>query len=354
MKYRDLLHDFLLPKLCCVKCRDGEIEILEKPFSEKFTLFRSADYSLKCKLCGEAYPVTDDDIPIMWTDEIKSYLHNEGQKKSAIHANITVYDNVTQNYWEHTRTEPVFRNRIRNAVTKLIDKNDGNETFLTSKKNIVHLDFGCGPGQVLKWTTEFGFQQVGLDVSINNLRLTKAHTNALVVCGDASCMPFNNKSFDLITEASVLHHIENWRQTLKEVGRIYNGGLGIVLDSEPSKEQLNHSFLARSLLAARHPVYRGLSSLLKRKVFHTTAETTELSQIAEYHHQSGKGFDVQEIEMIFSQMGLNTEIILSPTAELSSRVTISLKTLILRILSLQNPWNPKYGSFTTICSQKVI
>ena len=279
MKSRDLLYDLLLPKLCCVKCRDGEIEIFEKPVSENFALFRSADYSLRCTLCGEVYPVTDDDIPIMWTDEIKSYLNNESRKKSAIHANITVYDNVTQNYWEHTRTEPVFRNRIQNAVAKLVDKNNGNDTFLTSKKNVAHLDFGCGPGQVLKWTTKFGFQQVGLDVSINNLRLTKAHTNALVVCGDASCMPFKDNSFDLITEASVLHHIENWRQTLKEVGRIYNGGLGVVLDSEPSKEQLNHSFFARSLLAARHPVYRGLSALLKRKVFIQRLKTQNLVKL---------------------------------------------------------------------------
>lgn len=342
--YLKQFEEILLPKMCCVHCDQGELSMVSGQFPTELKEVELSDCFLECQSCEEVYPITHDYIPIMWTPDLKDYLLDQFSIESALHANISVYDQVTESYWEHARTEPVISNRVRNAVAKLVkDKTRENKT-----EGLCQLDFGCGPGQVLYWVREFGFTQVGLDVSLNNLRLARKNTGSLVVCGNAVRMPFKADTFDLTTESSVLHHIENWQAAVQEACRICNGTIGVMFDSEPSQEQMAHGPLARFVLAARHPIYRMLSSLMKRKFYHSNEETSRLSQVAEYHHQPGKGFNLTEVRSTFKQAGFEPDIVLSPTPELESKAKVSFKGAVLRVLSGQNPWDPKHGAFTTM------
>ena len=178
------------------------------------------------------------------------------------------------------------------------------------------MDYGCGPGHVLDWLKPFGFQQIGLDVSLANLRNTRKSTGCSVICGDACNMPFANETFNLVTESSVLHHILDWNSALTESCRICREPGGIIVDSEPSHMQMAWSTLAVMVFNARFPFYKVLSYFSKDKYLFRNTEKAKLNLQAEIHHQPGTGFPLDVLKSTIENSGFKINIIVSATAEL--------------------------------------
>lgn len=213
---------------------------------------------------------------------------------------------------------------------------------------LLHLDYACGPGHVLGWLKIFGFKQVGLDVSLANLRNARRNTGCMVVCGDASNMPFSDEVFNLVTESSGLHHILDWKAVLSESCRVLDESGGLIIDSEPSDTQLAWSRLAVAVFNFRFPVYKLLSYFYKEKYMFRNIQQAKLNLKAEIHHQPGTGFPLSIVSDIIESAGLGVRIIESPSPDLRSVAKPNWKSILLNLLSGGNPWNPKYGSFTAI------
>jgi ubiquinone/menaquinone biosynthesis C-methylase UbiE len=254
---------------------------------------------------------------------------------------MEIYDAISDDYHLFTRQNEAIATRLRHAVRKIV----GDKSPSTK---LMHLDFGCGPGHVLGWLKEFNFQQIGMDVSLNNLRNARKNTGALVVCGDACNMPFKDQSMDLVTESSVLHHILNWKLAVNDAIRVSKRTGGIVIDSEPSQAQLAWSGLAVAVFDFRFIVYKALSYVRRDKYIFRDTNQAKLNLLAEIHHQPGTGFPVEEIAQLFTHAGFKAEIVSSPTPQLVSRAAPGWKGIVLNILSCRNPWNPIYGPFTGV------
>jgi ubiquinone/menaquinone biosynthesis C-methylase UbiE/uncharacterized protein YbaR (Trm112 family) len=348
MSHQQLFQTKLFPILSCPNCKNPTLELTERQTETWNKNIALWGQEILCPQCNSRYPITDDFIPIMWTLPIQQYLRNQeqqGNESSTLVANMVVYDSISDNYNEHSRRDSVLEGRLVNSAKRLLGSIAQSEKY--------HLDFGCGPGHVLGWLKKLSLTQVGLDVSIINLRNAKRQTGAFVVCGDATNMPFADNSFDLVTESSALHHIQDWRSCLKESCRITKLSGGVIIDSEPSKDQLNWSWIAIKLFESRFIPYQAISYLLPNSRFYLFRDRKEarLNMLAEIHHQPKTGFPVEEIEKIFSDHGLSCEVIFSASTDLRTINKPSKQHILINFLSLRNPWNSKYSSFTALAQK---
>ncbi len=330
----------LLPMLQCPTCQGGEMTRIRGNFPETLP-FEAAKEFLQCTACQTNYPLTDDLIPVMWSEALKVQMLAPPDPDSNIGANLQIYNAISDDYKQYTRQLPGNALRIQDGAARILAHTGDKNPYL-------HLDFGCGPGQVIGWLKDEDLLSVGFDVSLVNLRNTRKSTGALVVCGDATRMPFKSDQFDLVTEASVLHHILDWRAAAGEACRVCQPGGGILLDAEPSQEMVAFSKLAIFVFNLRFPVYKLVSYFKKDKYIFRDTEQAKLNLKAEIHHQPGTGFPLDELAEIFTQAGFQLHLFHSPGADLDTRKPPKFKNIILNLLSLRNPWNPKLGSFTAI------
>jgi ubiquinone/menaquinone biosynthesis C-methylase UbiE/uncharacterized protein YbaR (Trm112 family) len=333
----------LLPLLQCPACQSASLERTERPYPGS-TPFELAESHLQCTNCGTDYPITADDIPVLWTDALKTQMLSAPDPDSNIGANLQIYNAISDNYQRYTRQLPQNARRIQDGAARILSQSTANQPRF-------HLDFGCGPGQVLGWLKEYQIISVGLDVSLVNLRNARDYADALVVCGDATRMPFKDQTFSLVTEASVLHHIQDWQSVVQEACRVCHPQGGILLDAEPSQEMVAFSQLAIFVFNLRVPVYKLLSFVRRDKYIFRDIEQAKLNLKAEIHHQPGTGFPLDKMQSLFRQAGFNLHLYHSPAGDLDTLRLPKLQNVILNLLSLRNPWDPKLGAFTAIGTQ---
>lgn len=102
------------------------------------------------------------------------------------------------------------------------------------------LDVGCGPGHValLLATLEPDVEVVGVDLSLNMLRIAEEHRAVSAHAarvrferGDAKGLPYADASFDAVCSNTILHHIPDPVPFLRECGRVLKpGGALLVRD----------------------------------------------------------------------------------------------------------------------------
>jgi len=109
------------------------------------------------------------------------------------------------------------------------------------KDKIKILDVGCGTGRMLPEIFSIGkeIEYFGLDTSKEMVKHLKEKAKKLslgkevkVKIGDASKLPFNNGTFDVVFTYHLLWHIpkENQREVIKEMERVTKKGGFIVFD----------------------------------------------------------------------------------------------------------------------------
>ncbi len=87
------------------------------------------------------------------------------------------------------------------------------------------LELGCGNGVVSKWIAkEYLGNVTGVDVDPEQIELAQRDTIGMphirFLEADATKLPFEDSSFDVVLSFGVLHHIHNWLDALKEVKRV--------------------------------------------------------------------------------------------------------------------------------------
>lgn len=108
------------------------------------------------------------------------------------------------------------------------------ERYLPERKGLIILDIGCGTGGMFSTLKKYG-QVWGIDKSAEAVAYAKRRNIAEeIILGEASRMPFSDKTFDLICCFDVLYHkwVENDDKVLKEIYRILApGGLVIIREA---------------------------------------------------------------------------------------------------------------------------
>ena len=129
--------------------------------------------------------------------------------------------------------------------------------FLISHTNMRYpnraiLDAGCGSGYGLELIEkEFHpLKLYGLDLLPEQvLRAQKRSLKAKITIGDIRSMKFPKMKFDMVFVFTVLHHIPEYPQALKEISRVLKPG-GFLLIDELNKRLLD---FFEKFLGVRHP-----------------------------------------------------------------------------------------------------
>jgi ubiquinone/menaquinone biosynthesis C-methylase UbiE len=91
------------------------------------------------------------------------------------------------------------------------------------------LEPGVGTGLNVFPLVKRGYSVTGIDISQEMLarfrqKLGNIPVNLTLICGDASQLPFPDKSFDVILTVHMLHCVSNWRHFLAEIDRVLKPG----------------------------------------------------------------------------------------------------------------------------------
>jgi ubiquinone/menaquinone biosynthesis C-methylase UbiE len=117
------------------------------------------------------------------------------------------------------------------------------------------LDVGCGTGQYFEAIRSTGRTPVGLDRSIDQLRIAGERDRA-VVQGDAAALPFADASFPTVVSLWASTDVDDWDQVMREAARVLQpGGRFVFYGAHPcfnGPHVQNRDDGARII----HPVYR--------------------------------------------------------------------------------------------------
>jgi SAM-dependent methyltransferase len=107
----------------------------------------------------------------------------------------------------------------------------GDPQFLQSQRRI--LDLGCGPGTLVYRALGFGHDAWGIDLDEKKIALAHFRSRANnypegwashILCADATKLPFEDQTFDVVSSCQVLEHIEELPQALFEAVRVTKRG----------------------------------------------------------------------------------------------------------------------------------
>jgi len=176
---------------------------------------------LQCTICGSLLK-TDKRGYIclkkhrfLFINEIPNFISREDKKK--LEKEFKAQKNSV---WEYKDIETEAGTMSwRNWKKKLI----------VDKKGLV-LDNGCGPGKLSLVIPE-GNVIVGSDISFDMLREAKKKIKYLVRA-QAEKLPFKDKTFDVVYTDSVLHHLKNPEEGVKEIFRVLkDDGVAVVSET---------------------------------------------------------------------------------------------------------------------------
>lgn len=146
--------------------------------------------------------------------------------KKIIDANIEVHTKMITVYNQEPHFRPENQVKVKKQISQL-QKEINAKTLL---------DVGCGTGFILNIASDLFEELHGVDI-----------TQAMLDKVDVSCgkiklyrtlaqeLPFDNNSFDMATSYAFLHHLEDYKEVLKEVFRVLKIGGIYYIDLEPNK-----------------------------------------------------------------------------------------------------------------------
>ena len=187
--------DKILEFIKCPCCVDGSL----KPEGDK----------ILCDSCLSIFDVIDG-VPVLIKKENLS-LHEKKQLKW-----------FDKHYSEFSKEEYRLENWRLSMLNRIFGEN-------TKEKVKTYLDIGCGATgyTVIEAAKRNNWVSFGVDISIEAMLRAKNlarkqgvdHLTAFLVCS-AESLPFKNSSLDYISAISVLEHLDNDQQAVKNIYRI--------------------------------------------------------------------------------------------------------------------------------------
>jgi 2-polyprenyl-6-hydroxyphenyl methylase / 3-demethylubiquinone-9 3-methyltransferase len=97
------------------------------------------------------------------------------------------------------------------------------EKYFPDTNNTAFLDVGCGAGFLGNKMAAAGFKVTGLDISAESIQVAKDYDDtktAKYLVGDAYQLPFEDKSFDVVSAMDFLEHVEDPARSIREISRV--------------------------------------------------------------------------------------------------------------------------------------
>lgn len=282
--------------------------------------------TLSCPSCGKEYPI-EEKIPRMIPQSGEAATRKmAGHEVEAVaadnkevarkhyevrQANIAYHD-IAANIYEQDVGVSLSQNKFNQErverVIRDLSQKGGGQRFL---------DIGCGTGNVLKFGKKYFQYAVGIDASVNMLKL--ANERGLeVIQADASFLPFTSDTFDVVSAFSVLHHIYDPSPVINEAGRVLDRQ-GILysdwdpqkvpdLTSNPSLRLVNLAFYYLKKLKLQKEISD--SEILETSQGNFRKDHPELKELytlAEYHEQSKeRGLDPALLQRLLLDAGFKS------------------------------------------------
>lgn len=109
----------------------------------------------------------------------------------------------------------------------------------------VVLDAGCGPGYPTRILQQNCNNIIGIDVSNASSNAAFMFDKSVLsdtltfLSGDATKLPFKNKSFDAVVSFDVIEHIQDDLAYMTEIRRVMKSGAKLILET-PNKDRLSN------------------------------------------------------------------------------------------------------------------
>jgi ubiquinone/menaquinone biosynthesis C-methylase UbiE len=151
---------------------------------------------------------------------------HERQKEAAVKTHSDQAGQFEERY-EDERKDPYSncfvysRKRLQAWLDRVIPASGGDQRLL---------DVGCGTGHHLHELRARQFQVAGVDGSEEMLKVARRINPGVDIrYADVEALPFESGSFDWILSIEVLRYLPDFRQTVKEMGRVIApGGTAVV------------------------------------------------------------------------------------------------------------------------------
>ncbi len=157
--------------------------------------------------------------------------------------------------------------------------------FIKNTQNCKLLDIGCGwDARLLKSIEPYVSLGVGIDFKAPPLQTEKIRTYKLRI---EDTLPFENKTFNIVTMLAVLEHLGHPEKIVKEIDRILcdNGYLIITVPSKVSRPILE--FLAFRLKIVSSEEIRDHKRYYNYKELKNLFQSTTLSILEHHYFQLG-------------------------------------------------------------------
>ena len=160
----------------------------------------------------------------------------------AIKHNIQVHNTIYDKY-EQIHSE-IFNSIEQQRLHKQLEQAIAYIETPSIRKEA--LDYGCGTGNLTKYLIDLGFYVTSADISENFLVFVKekyVHTGMLetLKIDGQNLSNIENNRFDFVAAYSVLHHVPDYLQIIKEMIRVTKQGGIIYLDHEVNESYWNRN-----------------------------------------------------------------------------------------------------------------
>ncbi|MBU6998223.1 MAG: class I SAM-dependent methyltransferase [Theionarchaea archaeon] len=98
--------------------------------------------------------------------------------------------------------------------------------FVKKEEDLSFLEVGCGSGAVSLYCAQnYPFKVTGVDIDPRQVESARSYASktgveVMFLESDATNLPFEDESHDIVLSFGVTHHIRNWLDALKEIERV--------------------------------------------------------------------------------------------------------------------------------------
>jgi len=138
-----------------------------------------------------------------------SFGQDDIKKLLALEPNSTIFSRLSR----FRSSNPVKRFAFEKYLKYITE-------YISNSESV--LDIGCGEGIILYLANKFNKREklVGIDTSIEFLKIAKQIVEADFIRADVHYLPFRDSSFELLSCLSVFEHINRHKDVINEVTRV--------------------------------------------------------------------------------------------------------------------------------------